>query len=104
MPGGTRPEATAPTTDPRKYGVISDDSANDAPRKRRIPGVVTLLRKANAAPRAIMPKAARVSGTYRVVATATNAPEKAVHSTTRTKINQTWLASHTGPMECSISS
>ena len=26
----------------------------------------------------------------------------AVHSTTREKINHTWLASHTGPMEWSI--
>ena len=62
MPGGTRPEATPPTTAPRKYGVTSDDSANEAPRKRRIARVVTLLRKANAAPRAIIPKAARVNG------------------------------------------
>ena len=28
-----------------------------------------------------------------------NASEKAVHITTRMKINQTWLASHTGPIE-----
>ena len=26
-----------------------------------------------------------------------------VHSTTSTKISQTWLASHTGPMACSMS-
>ena len=27
---------------------------------------------------------------------------KDVHKITKMKINQTWLASHTGPMECSI--
>src|SRR5215213_11443854 len=96
MPGGTRPEATPPTTAPRKYGVTRDDRAKPAPRKRRIGSVVMLLRKAKAAPRAIMPNAARVSGMYSVVTTAANAPENAVHSTTRTKISQTWLASHTG--------
>ena len=33
-----------------------------------------------------------------------NADPKAVQSTTRTKISQTWLASHTGPIAQSISS
>ena len=32
-----------------------------------------------------------------------NAWENAVHSTTSVKINQTWLASHTGPIECWMS-
>jgi hypothetical protein len=62
MPGGTRLEATAPTTVPRKNGVASDDAAKHAPKKRRIGSELTLLRKANAAPRAIMPNAASVSG------------------------------------------
>jgi hypothetical protein len=62
MPAGTLPDAMPPTTAPRKYGVISEDSAKDAPRKRRMPRVVMLLRKANAAPRAIIPNAARVNG------------------------------------------
>ena len=35
---------------------------------------------------------------------ASNAAENAVHSTTRTKISQTWLASQTGPIAQSISS
>ena len=56
MPGGTRPDATPPTTAPRKNGVTSEDTANAAPRKRRIGSVVMLLRNANAAPRAIIPK------------------------------------------------
>src|SRR2546423_975193 len=34
---------------------------------------------------------------------AAKASGKPVHNTTRTKISQTWLASHTGPMACSIS-
>ena len=33
-----------------------------------------------------------------------NAVENPVHSTTRTKISQTWLASQTGPIAQSISS
>jgi hypothetical protein len=47
---------------PRKNGVASDDSAKQAPKKRRADSVLMLLRNAKAAPRAIMPKAARVSG------------------------------------------
>ena len=35
---------------------------------------------------------------------ASNADEKPVHSTTSTKISQTWLASHTGPIAQSMSS
>ena len=35
---------------------------------------------------------------------ASNADEKPVHSTTSTKISQTWLASQTGPIAQSISS
>ena len=60
--GGTRLEATPPTTVPRKNGVARDDAAKQAPKKRRIGSELTLLRKANAAPRAIMPNAASVSG------------------------------------------
>src|SRR3954470_12732535 len=96
MPGGTRPEATPPTTAPRKKGVTSEDRAKPAPRKPRMGSVGMLLRKAKAAPRAIIPKAASVNGMYSVVTTAAKAPENAVQSTTRTKISQTWLASHTG--------
>ena len=38
-----------------------------------------------------------------MVTTAAKPVENAVQSTTSTKISQTWLASHTGPIECSIS-
>ena len=37
-------------------------------------------------------------------ATAANTDGKPVHSSTMAKISQTWLASHTGPIECSIRS
>ena len=62
MPGGTRLEATPPTTVPRKNGVANDESAKQAPKKRRIGSELMLLRNAKAAPRAIIPNAASVSG------------------------------------------
>ena len=46
-----------------------------------------------------MPSAASESGTKSVSMIDANASENAVHSTTRQKISQTWLASHTGPIE-----
>ncbi len=51
----------------------------------------------------MIPSAAAVSGMYSVDMTAAKTGEKPVHSTTRTKISQTWLVSHTGPRACSIS-
>ena len=48
-----------------------------------------------------MPNAAIVSGTNSVSMIDANASANAVHSTTRQKISQTWLASHTGPIEWS---
>ncbi len=62
-----------------------------------------VLRNANAAPRAMMPNATRVSGMYMVEATEANTAGNPVQNITITKINQTWLASHTGPIECSMS-
>ena len=46
----------------------------------------------------MMPTAAAVSGTYSVDMIAAKAVGNPVHSTTSTKISQTWLASHTGPI------
>ena len=103
MPAGTRPDATPPTTEPRKYGVITDDDANATPNSRRWPTVREALRNANAAPRRMMPTAASVSGTYSVDMIGANALGNPVHSVTSTKINHTWLASHTGPIDSSIS-
>ena len=46
-----------------------------------------------------MPRAARVSGTNSVSVIDANASGKPVQSTTSVKMSQTWLASHTGPIE-----
>jgi hypothetical protein len=43
-----------------------------------------------------------VSGTKRVRVIEAYAPGNDVHKITKMKINQTWLASQTGPMECSM--
>lgn len=102
-PGGTRPDATAPATVPRKNGVSTDDSAKAAPNRRCCHSSVLLLRNANAAPLPMIPKAASVRGMYSVDITAAKTAGKPVHSITSTKISQTWLASQTGPSECSMS-
>jgi hypothetical protein len=102
-PGGTRPDATPPAIAPRKNGVTTDENANAAPNIRCCHTSVAAFRNANAEPRAITPSATSVSGMYRVEAIDANSGGNAVHISTRTKISQTWLASHTGPIECSIS-
>src|SRR4051812_34547164 len=102
MPGGTRSEAIAPAAAPRKNGVNTDDAANATPKSRCRDNSRLALRNANAAPRPIMPNATRVSGMYNVDAIAANTGGKTVHKRTSTKINQTWLASQTGPMTCSM--
>jgi hypothetical protein len=61
-PAGTRPDATPPTTAPRKKGVMTDESANVAPNNRCAGNVVDALRNANAPPRRMIPIAAPVSG------------------------------------------
>src|SRR3954453_237212 len=98
-PAGTRPEAIAPATAPMQNGTITDDDANAAPKLRWLDVRVTSLRKANADPRNTMPSAAIDSGTKSVSVIEANASEKAVQSTTRQKMSQTWFASHTGPIE-----
>ena len=52
----------------------------------------------------MIPKAARVSGMYRVDMSDENASGKALHRITTSKISQVWLASQTGPIEASIRS
>src|SRR5258707_1151282 len=90
-----QPHSTAATASP-------DDSASVAPNSRFSATSDTDLRNANADPRRMTPNAASVSGTYSVDITAANARGKPVHNVTSTKMSQTWLASHTGPIECSI--
>src|SRR6476659_247341 len=101
-PAAIRPEAIAPTTAPMQYGTITDEDANAAPKFRFELVFVTVLRNANPDPRNTMPNAAIVSGTNTVSVIEAYASGKHVHSTTNVKISQTWLASHTGPIACSI--
>ena len=103
LPTGTRPEAIAPTTVPMKNGVITDEAANRCSAKLRSRGRLTTSWKAKPEPRRTIPSAARHSGMNSVDITASKATENAVHSTTRMKISQTWLASQTGPIAESTS-
>ena len=89
LPGGTLPDAIAPTTVPMKNGVSSEESPNSRaarsrPRERR-----AVLWNAKPEPRSTIPSAARLSGMNSVEKIAANADEKPVHSTTRTKISHT---------------
>ena len=99
LPTGTRPDAMPPTTVPRKNGTSSDDSAKMPPSERCSNMLAASPRRAKAVPRRMIPTAARKSGTASVEAIEPKASGKAVHITTRMKISQTWLASHTGDIE-----
>jgi hypothetical protein len=85
-----------------QYGTSTEEAANPAPKMRRFCVVTTAFRKAKLAPRSTMPSAAIISGTNSVSVIEAYASGNDVHSTTKMKINQTWLASHTGPIECSM--
>ena len=87
-----------------KNGVSSDESPKTACETRRSRALGASRWKANPAPRSTIPSAARLSGMKSVEKTAAKADEKAVQSTTSTKISQTWFASQTGPIAQSISS
>src|SRR5262245_1146606 len=100
-PSGTRPDAIAPATVPMKNGTITDEIANAAPKLRREEVRYTSLRNAKLEPRSTMPSAARLSGTNSVSMIDPNASGNDGHSTTSTKISQTWFASQTGPIEWS---
>ena len=80
---GTRPDAIAPTTAPRKNGVISEEPANTTPNNRAWPSVAAYLRNAKPAPRSTMPSSARNSGTASVLMVAANDSGKPVHHITR---------------------
>ena len=101
-PVGTRPDAIAPTTAPKQNGTTIDDAAKAAPKFRRELVFVTALRNANPDPRRTIPRAAMLSGTNSVSVIDAYASGKHVQSTTNEKISQTWFASHTGPIACSI--
>jgi hypothetical protein len=102
LPIGTRPEATAPATVPMKNGVSTDESANAPTARRRPEPLPATPWKAKPAPRRTIPSAARLSGMNSVDMIDANASENADHSTTSTKMSQTWLDSQTGPIAQSI--
>ena len=102
FPTGTRPPAMAPTTVPMKNGVRIELSPKISPAASRPRARRAVWWNANPDPRSTMPRAASVSGMNRVEKIASNAGEKPVQRTTRTKISQTWLASQTGPIAESI--
>jgi hypothetical protein len=100
---GIWPVAMAPITVPMKNGVTSEENAKVAPRARCALSPETSLRNANPAPRSTIPASASHSGSATVVITAANACGNAVQKMTRSKTSQTWLASHTGVIDSSIS-
>src|SRR5689334_15126071 len=89
LPGGTLPAAIAPTTQPMKNGVKSDERPNRRSAALRPPVRFAVLWKAKPDPRSTIPNAARLSGMNSVEKTASKALEKPVQSTTNTKISQT---------------
>ena len=80
---GTRPDAMAPAAAPRKNGVITDDAAKIAPKRRAWAKVSEYLRNANVAPRNTIPASASRSGMKRVLVAAANVAGKPVHHITR---------------------
>ena len=99
LPTGTRPEATPPSAAPRKNGMSTEEKAKMAPRKRASRIVAAWPRRAKAAPRKMIPSAARKRGMERVENIDPKATGNAVQMITSTKMSQTWLASHTGLIE-----
>ena len=99
----TRPDAMPPSTVPKKKGTSTEAEANTAPSTRASAIVAAWPRRANAVPRAMMPRAARKSGRARLAKIAPKATGNAVHAITSTKISHTWFASHTGLIECCTS-
>ena len=93
----------APITVPMKNGVTSEEKAKAAPAARCRGSGDSSLRNANPAPRSTIPATASHSGSAQVVITAANAAGKPVQKMTRSKTSQTWLASHTGVIDSSIS-
>ena len=103
LPTGTRPEAIAPTTVPMKNGVSSEKTPEEPLGEAPVAELAGELveREAGAAQddperrqaqRDEQGRHDRLEGR----------PRTPVHSTTRTKISQTWFASQTGPIAQSI--
>src|SRR5258708_22692201 len=82
-PAGTRPEAMAPATVPKKNGVISDEPAKIAPNNLAWLNVSAYLPDAKLAPRHTIPATASIKGVNRVVGAAAKAAGEAGHPSTR---------------------
>ena len=59
---GTRPEAIAPATAPRKNGVTTEEAAKTTPKNRARPRVSEYLRNAKLEPRSTIPSSAKSIG------------------------------------------
>src|ERR1700758_3435707 len=94
-PAGTRPDAVAPATVPRKNGVTTDEAAKIVLKNLAFSKVAEYLRNAKLAPRKRIPAKASMSGMNSVVIAAAKAVGKAVHHVNSTKISHTLLAAHT---------
>ncbi len=98
LPTGTRSDAIAPAAAPSANGVTSEATPKVRSIARISRGLRTPERSAYAAPRRITPTRAMNRGMASVDATEPRNTGYAVHVTVITKINHTWLASHTGPI------
>src|SRR3979490_2705783 len=78
-PAGTRPEAMAPATVPKKNGLLSDEPATVQPNNLGWRNVAAYLRNAKLAPRNTIPASASIKGMNRVVVAAAKAVGKPVH-------------------------
>src|SRR6476660_5106900 len=81
---GTRPEAIAPATVPRKNGVITDEPAKITPKNLACAYVSAYSRNAKPAPRSTIPASASIIGINSVVVAAAKAMGNPVHHMTRT--------------------
>src|ERR1700758_37971 len=97
-PAGTRPDAIAPTTVPRKNGVTTDEAAKIVLKNLAFSKLAGDLRNAKSAPRKRIPAKASMSGMNSVVIAAAKAVGKAVHHVSSTKISHTLLAAQSGAM------
>src|SRR4029077_18217650 len=92
------PDATAAAAVPKKNGATMLEPPNTTPHGDRGPTASRpCARKAKAAPRRTMPMSAIVIVTQKASPSAPNPTGKTVKSPVIIKINQTWLATQTGP-------
>src|SRR4051794_16771845 len=80
LPTRTRPEATPPSAAPKQNGISTEEDANNAPSTRASRIVPACPRRANAAPRKMIPTAARKRGIDSVENIEPNATGNAVHT------------------------